>query len=240
MLRERYADWLDDHDGHDRAALIRLHLELEAGPSPQRETELRAQCDRLSPKCQTEWHVPLQQLGVEDTHLESGLPYAIIISPNRFLKNAEHLLAIAPFEALCPAIRYESRVRDVGQLASSPYLAQLPELNLGRRWIGSEGVAELTRSPSVCNLKRLRLDHNNIGDRGAIALANCNLGRLTCLDLVMNRIGRRGLRALAESASFGAGMRIRVNEFDGRFCDFQEWERRRRIDGAGRGNSRER
>lgn len=231
--RLAYADLLEKDGAKDRADLIRVNVELENQPTVEKATQLQEEQDRLLPQCRKEWKNVFRQLGADDVHLESGYPFSIIIQPQNFIANAQALLVTAPFEALCPTMRQETKHRELRELAKCPELAQLSELNLGRRRIGNEGVKILTSSLSLAHLKTMKLDFNNIDDRGAAALAKYQWNNLICLDLGMNPIGARGLRALAESVNLKPDMRIRVNDFDGTFAQFQEWERSQRFSGPG-------
>jgi uncharacterized protein (TIGR02996 family) len=236
--RAARADVLAQSGAEDRAELIRVIVELENQPPVEKATQLQEEHARLLPQCHKEWKDLFRQLGIDDVHLENGYPFSIIIPTKNFITNAQALLETAPFEALCPMMRHETRHREFNELVKCPDLARLPELNLGRRGIGNEGVKTLTSSPYLAHLKTLKLDFNNIEDRGAAALAKCAWNKLTCLDLGMNPIGARGLRALAESENFKPDMRIRVDEFDGRFAKFQEWVKTQRLGGAGSGTKR--
>jgi uncharacterized protein (TIGR02996 family) len=236
--RLEYAGLLESRGAKDRAELIRVNVELENQPTVEKTTQLQEEHAGLLPQCHKEWKDLFRQLGGDDVYLENGYPFSIIITPKNFITNAQSLLATAPVEALCPTMRHETRHRELRELVKCPDLARLPELNLGRQGIGNEGVKTLTSSPFLANLKTLKLDFNNIEDRGAAALAKYAWNKLTCLDLGMNPIGARGLRALAESAIFKSEMRIRVNDFDGTFDKFQEWVRTQRFGGPGSGEKR--
>jgi hypothetical protein len=162
----------------------------------------------------------------------------VFVGVKPFIANADSLLAAAPFQVVCVMLKSERKhadLKELKELVLCPHLERLPELSLGRRMIGDSGVKALTTCKYLGNLRSLRLDYSSIGDRGAALLAKYPFKNLMCLDLAMNPIGRRGLRALAESSVFKPEMRIRAYDFDGTFAKFQEWERTRRVDGTGSG-----
>lgn len=89
-------------------------------------------------------------------------------------------------------------------LASSPLVAGLLSLSLGRCGIGVEGVRALAASPHLAGLKILSLAGNDIRDDGVVALAaSPNLVQLTSLSLGENPITSRGAHALAASPHLG-------------------------------------
>ena len=88
----------------------------------------------------------------------------------------------------------------VQELAGSPSLASLTELNLGDAGLGSSAGSALAQSLFLRGLTSLHLYRNRLGSRGARELASSpGLSHLTLLDLTGNEIGDEGVRALASS-----------------------------------------
>lgn len=76
-------------------------------------------------------------------------------------------------------------------------MAPIEHLDLIR---GTEPVGPLWGSPFLSRLDSLSFSMSQLDDDDAVAIANCEaLSRATWLDLSRNRIGERGVRALAES-----------------------------------------
>jgi uncharacterized protein (TIGR02996 family) len=96
-------------------------------------------------------------------------------------------------------------------LAAAPALAGLTTLDLG--WdnaLGDEGTTALAASPALTRLVRLDLSHNQIGPRGAAALATAPLGCLTRLALANNPLGDEGVAALAASPRLASLQELRL------------------------------
>ncbi|MCS6866374.1 MAG: TIGR02996 domain-containing protein [Gemmataceae bacterium] len=78
-------------------------------------------------------------------------------------------------------------------------LPALRSLHLARTRPQEAGVNTLTHAPFFRNLRHLSLSGNNLGSTAAIALAKASADHLHVLNLSDNRIGNRGLAALAQS-----------------------------------------
>lgn len=91
-----------------------------------------------------------------------------------------------------------SGVEDIGvdHVAASPHLASLQKLNLSGNHIGNSGLRVLGHSPHLCNLRQLILHENIITEHSALVLGP-SLANLKELDLSRNQIGWRGAGALA-------------------------------------------
>ena len=112
------------------------------------------------------------------------------------------LVASAPFTSL--SALDVGRVSEAGVrlLAASPHLGNLTHLNLLASPIGDAGMAALCRSRLAHTLRRVEFPNTDLGDDGVIALAGSPLlAHLhgPRLNLMMNRIGDDGLKALAAS-----------------------------------------
>jgi hypothetical protein len=82
----------------------------------------------------------------------------------------------------------------------SPHMRNLTRFSLMYNNLGDDGAIALAESASMSNLTHLNLCHNTIGDEGAKAIANsAHMKHLTSLVLSMNPIGDEGAKALAQS-----------------------------------------
>jgi uncharacterized protein (TIGR02996 family) len=202
-VRLIYADWLDEHGETERAEFIRLQFALagpdiaERGPLFERERQLLARFRRA-------WSQPLDRLAL-DWFFERGFIESARVEVRAFLSGAGELFQAAPLRRLeltwSPDFpELPERLRLVSYLAVCPHLSRLSTLNLGRCWLGSDGVQALTRDGHLGQLTSLNLSGNGIGDGGARALASSELlPRLRALDLSYNQIGPAGLRHLASA-----------------------------------------
>jgi uncharacterized protein (TIGR02996 family) len=86
------------------------------------------------------------------------------------------------------------------ELARSPHLGRLRELDLYRNNLGDEGVAALVTAGWLAQLNYLNLSENGISDEGARLLAQSPLlSRLQSLGLERNELTAEGCRELRES-----------------------------------------
>jgi hypothetical protein len=85
----------------------------------------------------------------------------------------------------------------LGALATAAFAECLEDLTMTRMWLGAEIISVLAALP---RLHSLTLECGHLGDDGALALAALPQ-RWTWLDLQSNDIGERGALALAESAA---------------------------------------
>src|SRR5262249_35442930 len=117
-----------------------------------------------------------------------------------FLDQAAALFAAVPVRRL-----HIGHVDDESapELAQSPYLARLNELNLGNNpTLGRAGVRALAPSPPLASLTCLLLHYCNLGDEAVAALAESpHLGRLVELYLSGNDLGDAGTEALGRARS---------------------------------------
>lgn len=163
-----YADWLDEHDEHDRAQFIRIQCELASGTndgeplSDERRRALEAREAELFAGHRAEWEAPLRALGATSVGFRQGLAEDLTITAANFVENAEALFELAP---ICGLRLGDNRIGSDGAvaLAASPHLAKLTTLDLGGNDIGSAGARALAASPHLAKLTTLGLDRNRIG-----------------------------------------------------------------------------
>lgn len=91
------------------------------------------------------------------------------------------------------------RAEQLSELLNAPVATQLEELHLGRNDLSDRGVELLCKhSSKLLALRTLSLPENDIGSRGAWALAQSPLlERLERLNLYANHIGEEGLLSLS-------------------------------------------
>ena len=91
------------------------------------------------------------------------------------------------------------RAEQLSELLNAPVATQLKELHLGRNDLSDRGVELLCKhSSKLLALRTLSLPENDIGSRGAWALAHSPLlERLERLNLYANHIGEEGFLSLA-------------------------------------------
>lgn len=121
----------------------------------------------------------------------------------------------APLHPACALARIldlsDAPLKDHGaqRLARDPALVGMEQLVLASAQIGDEGALALAEAPLTA-LTKLDLWGNQIGDKGAHALAwSPQLARLKQLDLGYNQLGPEGARALATSPHM-AGLSLLV------------------------------
>jgi Ran GTPase-activating protein (RanGAP) involved in mRNA processing and transport len=89
-------------------------------------------------------------------------------------------------------------------LAASPALAHLEQLDLSGNRLGWRAAEAIARSPYLKRLEYLDLGGNHLGKRGAQALAAGHFPRLRHLDVRFSAIPAAGIAALARSPAFPA------------------------------------
>jgi hypothetical protein len=84
--------------------------------------------------------------------------------------------------------------------AAAPLLGRLKTLDLAENEIGTKGAVALAELPHTANLTSLNLAYNDITDAGVQALAaSPHLAGLVSLNLENNRIDEAGATALLDS-----------------------------------------
>jgi uncharacterized protein (TIGR02996 family) len=215
-----YADWLDEHagpEGQARAEFIRCQVGSARWPTDDPRTDsLLYRAKELLNQHRSEWLAELPTLkGVIWHRFWRGFVSGADVQEWRhYSRNAYALFDATPVQFL--------RVFDIGtptclELASSPYLARLIELELVTSNIGDKGVTAVANSQWLGNLRSLVilgplavatwLPAGRFGDEGALALANSPfLGRLEVLDVRYNLISPEAAEQLRRR--FGAALRL--------------------------------
>jgi len=204
-----YADWLDENGDPNRAEFIRLQIRLARSPAGDPDfAELKARADDLGRTHHVEW---LNQLpswpGVHWEIFHRGFISAVRFdTPDAFFESARAVFRAAP---IAEVRLHNFYWHDASRLAESRYLARVRilDLNDGNR-IGSKGVEALTSSPQLANLTELKLGRNALGSPSARAIAESRHVRgLRLLKLERNDMFDDALRFLAESPQL-AGLEV--------------------------------
>jgi len=100
----------------------------------------------------------------------------------------------------------------VAALLAAPFTAEHEAIDLWKNAIGDEG-AKLLAASAPPRLRSLRLSHNDVGPRGALALARSpGLAALEILDLAHNPIGDEGACAIVGSVTLTALRTLQLYE----------------------------
>jgi uncharacterized protein (TIGR02996 family) len=191
-----YADWLEERGAFLRAEFIRLQCEiakLESDESVRikqlqiRERDLLGAHGRI-------WAGFLFDAYKCNYEFRRGFLDAIFVPGNLFLAHAETLFHLDPITRIHLQPFSSKRILE---LAKSPYLCRLDELDLSGTRVDSAAIAVLAVSPQLCQLTKLKLSYCAIDDEGAQALARSPcLSNLTLLDLRFNPISEGGVDVL--------------------------------------------
>jgi len=189
-----YADWLDEHGRPDRAAFIRLQVELARVPAydPLREV-LSRKAGRLLDLHQDEWLAELPDIpGVTWGAFERGFVASVSVrSISEFDRVAAHVWAAAPVDTI--------EFLDPGRLGRTRQYAGVRKVRLQQlpslRWLEDFGDSAFASTVRSLDLTALELEND-----GPTILAQANaLGRLLELILDDNLVGVRGIQALARA-----------------------------------------
>jgi uncharacterized protein (TIGR02996 family) len=90
-------------------------------------------------------------------------------------------------------------VEGMPALVGSPLIGRLETLDLSTSGFGAEAARALAASPHLGRLRKLDLTQCHLGPEEAQAIASAKFGSLAELDLFNDRIGPKGLAALAAS-----------------------------------------
>jgi uncharacterized protein (TIGR02996 family) len=212
-LRLIYADWIEEHGDTDRAALVRVQVELARLPedAPARAT-LERQEDALLAEHAERWLAPLRDLlpDADCTPLfhrgfVSEVTFWGQAGARQLAENAEELFRCCPVEVV--------RLLPVGGHAPKLFPWDRPKVEVDR--LGLDDLRAVQALPQLSRVRLLDLSGtllespeddlqllvaNYIGDVGARLLADCpNLRDLQALLLRDNAIRDDGARALVAS-----------------------------------------
>jgi uncharacterized protein (TIGR02996 family) len=214
-----FADWLEDHDQHDRAEFIRVQIELAHLPAGDpRRMSLKRSERKLQEKHEREWAAPLPGLAL-DWGFHRGFIALVVIPAGTLVKHAEAIFRSVPFTevrlkavaghlkrlASCAYLERLAAIFIEGslgagslrQLLASPHLVRLRTLGLARAGIGTDDLRVVAAWPGLAGLSRLDLADNDLTDQAVEALfASPHLGGLQILDLSGNPIGETLHRGL--------------------------------------------
>jgi uncharacterized protein (TIGR02996 family) len=176
-----YADWLDEHGQPAHAEFIRAQCALAQLPEEDdRRWELAARERLLLWQHGKHWTGPLRGL-VRRWRFRRGFIEEVALPAGRFLEHAAELFRLAPVRR----VRLTDAVDVLPHLARLPYLARLHGLDLSHQRIDAMLFGELANSPHLTSLRELNLRGtllcNNAGMRFLAALPA--LANLTSLDL---------------------------------------------------------
>ena len=169
-----YADWLSDR-GDVRSEIIALDHRISKAPRAERKALVRER-DALFDANKAAWAPP-----AHPDVVEYGWRSGFITSVK---------------------LKWRASVRaTLTEMLAWPSMSLLSSLDLSREFLGDAGAHILAEIlPATPALKRLYLGTTGIGSDGVRALARPEvLGRLLALDLRRNDLGNRGANALAQS-----------------------------------------
>jgi uncharacterized protein (TIGR02996 family) len=226
-----YADWLDENGGPDRAEFIRAQIRLDDMPEwePERLDLEERSLDLLAGR-RGEWlsHLPKWARPMR-LSFRRGFVAEAEVSPASFLEHGERLAKLVPLEA----VRLVGATRRCGELARSPGLAKITELDLSRCELRAAGYAEFFDELRADRLRKWRdrgagvarwqglarvtdLDFPNAGEATLLTvLASGSLGPLESLDLHNTQLTRRALAPLVACERLTGLRRLRFM-LDGR------------------------
>jgi uncharacterized protein (TIGR02996 family) len=192
-LRLVYADWLEER-GDPRGEFIRIQIARADAEGDTRtnhvllprEKELRGEHGGV-------WAGPVRDL-VSNWEFHRGLLEEVTINARSFIEKGEVVLRLAPFVR---RVRLRDSADVMPELAASPLLARIRDLDLVGDGLDDLAAEMLANSEHVGSLHVLRLRMNGLQTDAVRALARSpNLSALVELDLAANDIGDLGLQAL--------------------------------------------
>ena len=184
MPRLVFADWLEEH-GNPRGTFIRLQCQRAAlTPFDPAWKGLLSQESVLLKQFEAEWSRSILRL-VDHVEYRRGFIEHVRVSATKLLKVADRMFRAAP---VC-SIRLERPDR-LAEIAESPWLARVKELDLNREHLGSKSLQALVQSEYCRSLRVLRLDHCMLHHAGIQVLASTpTLKAVQTLSLVGNALG---------------------------------------------------
>jgi uncharacterized protein (TIGR02996 family) len=227
LHRLAWADWLDDHGQHDRAAFVRAQLRLATlADDDLARDPIEDEADDLLAVHEDEWAGPLAELA-EDWQWRRGCIEQVTVQAEALIEHSEELFALAPIrevsllgdgasltrlagcevlqrvEVLDLAHGRTHRDRDLTVLLTSPHLMRLKSLDLSSQEIEGPLLQALIDSRKLQHLVRLNLYHcRAIGDRAVRMLAAAGAAHLEVLDLLHTNVTAAGLRAVLSAKGF--------------------------------------
>lgn len=217
LPRLAFADWLEEHDRPERAAFIRVEVELAGTlPGSAARAALFARRDALVRAHGAEWFAWFR--GRDTTWAtERGFVTELSAPADVFVTNADRWFATQPIARLTVTDVWAGYGADrrclARELFTSPHLGHLSHLTLDGAGVNGAGVYWLSKNPHLSRLRELSLRANGVADAGARTLAGMpGLAGLECLDLVSNRITNAGARALIDSPHLHALRELRLSK----------------------------
>jgi uncharacterized protein (TIGR02996 family) len=180
-----YADWLEDQGQPDRAAFIRVQIELARLRSGERRLELEARERALLKEHEQEWARLPTRVATEWT-FERGFLAGLKMPAKGFSRLREVFASCPTVQQLHLAGPFKNGKPSMQAIASSPHLARLTSLVISEGYyhVGPKEVGILGGSEYVASLTSLSLHNNAIGEGGLSAVAGSpHLSRLTSLSL---------------------------------------------------------
>jgi uncharacterized protein (TIGR02996 family) len=201
-----YADWLSER-GDAMGEMIAIACRKKRTPAQT----------KVLTRLQAEVEQGLKKLGVDDVRWERGFVRWIQIAAFKLVKNLDAVFAAAP---LVSDLRvFDANAARLATLVGSPHMRGIVRLSVHSKYegpVGGKGAAALAASPHVAGLRALRCDGHlggwNLGPLGVKALLAPGRLRLAALSLSTNRIGDRGVAALAASPFLATIERLRLDD----------------------------
>jgi uncharacterized protein (TIGR02996 family) len=194
-----YADWLDEK-GDPRGEFIRVQCALASlAPDDPRRESLAAHEHALLEAHRAEWTSTLPAW-VQGYEFSRGLVEAVAVRTEGFLREGAAVFELTPIRR----VRLNEAHSRMAEVAQSPLLSRIRELDLCGNDLGNGGPNILARSPYLGHLEFLDLSFNDLTNRGIESLVTLralkNLKRLHLNDNA--RISTPGIRQLADSPNF--------------------------------------
>src|SRR5947209_10059060 len=128
-----YADWLEEHGESERAAFIRLHIELAGmDPDDSRRDEVRRKLGPMLHGQQVAWRARLGR-GVDGLRLARGFAEGVRLTATHWLRRGRRLLEAAPIRE----VQLSEAGPQVEALAAAATLARLTALDLSHNELGA-------------------------------------------------------------------------------------------------------
>jgi len=182
-----YADWLEEHREADRARLIRLQCELAPLPVYHPRLQgLAAEEDKLLQRHGAKWAAPISDW-VSSWGFRRGFVEELRITLQQWRAHLANVLALAPIRRVhLQRLSTLPGPATARELAESPLLGRLAELDLKNATFQHLELTALAASPHLAGLRELGLHNNPVAAAGLEALGAARfLGGLERLDLSM-------------------------------------------------------